>query len=521
MPDPFPLNLPPEDAIKWFRAKGYKTGFAWQDVWQEEHAHAFTVAKAMEADLLIDIREAVDKALADGQTLRQFRKELEPILQAKGWWGKQELTDPVTGKKRTVQLGSPRRLETILRVNLKSAYAAGRWSRIERSKETRPYLRYGAVQDRRTRPDHQAWHGTILPTDDPWWDTHYPPNGWLCRCGTQQLSQRDLDRRGLAPGTAPPLDTYEYTNPRTGEISQIPKGIDPGFAYNVGKSGRRVAPLPTPPPPPPGSIPILSESMALAEYVAGKKGGSANDGIYKGEDGVVREIKHHNDASQSYSEAVANGIYRALGIDAPESSLVRMNNGDLAHAAETIGHQGKAGLQFGKRQANKVLDGFAADVLLANWGVIGRHGENIVKLAGGTIARINQAGALLFKSKGKRKTSESLAWGDEWAGFVDPNKNPAYADMFLNANLPTMDAWSKKKIYAQIDKIAKLRASSNDFADLVPVIDGIPEADRSAILAMLRARAGPTAKCNPSANQRSRQGSGSRGGAEKSDGGAF
>jgi hypothetical protein len=38
------------------------------------------------------------------------------------------------------------------------------------------------------------------------------------------------------PDKAPPSPTREYTNPRTGEISRVPVGIDPGFAYNPGKS---------------------------------------------------------------------------------------------------------------------------------------------------------------------------------------------------------------------------------------------------------------------------------------------
>ena len=40
--------LPPAEAIRFFQKKGYKFGFDWRDVWKEEHAVAFTVAKAMQ-----------------------------------------------------------------------------------------------------------------------------------------------------------------------------------------------------------------------------------------------------------------------------------------------------------------------------------------------------------------------------------------------------------------------------------------------------------------------------------------
>ena len=81
----------------------------------------------MQDDLLRDIRDALDRALAEGSTIAQFRDGLEPVLRAKGWWGKSTLTDPLTGETREVQLGSARRLRVILDTNMRTAYAAGRW----------------------------------------------------------------------------------------------------------------------------------------------------------------------------------------------------------------------------------------------------------------------------------------------------------------------------------------------------------------------------------------------------------
>lgn len=257
MADPDRLKpLPPEEAIAFFRRKGLAEGFSWMDVWEEEHARAFTVAKAMSREILEDIRAEVDRAIAEGRTLAQFREELTPVLQARGWWGRQEMTDPLTGVARTVQLGSPRRLKVIFETNVRTSYAAGRWERIERVKSAMPYLRYVAVMDDRTRPEHRAWHGTVLPVDDPWWDTHYPPCGWNCRCTVTQLNERTLERRGWGvterPVSFPPR---AFTNRRTGEVTTVPGGIDPGWAYNVGKAGMRAQtprPLPDAPDAPAG-----------------------------------------------------------------------------------------------------------------------------------------------------------------------------------------------------------------------------------------------------------------------------
>lgn len=171
---------PPKEVLEYFRRKGYKLGFSYLDVWREEHATAFTVAKAMELDILEAIRAEVDKALAEGRTFQQFQKELRPILEALGWWGRKEMVDPVTGEVIEAQLGSPRRLQVIFDTNLRTARAVAQWERIQRTKDVLPYLLYTVGPSREHRLAHLAWHGTLLPADDPWWETHFAPNGWGC-----------------------------------------------------------------------------------------------------------------------------------------------------------------------------------------------------------------------------------------------------------------------------------------------------------------------------------------------------
>ncbi len=239
MPDPVPeiMDVPPEEAIEFFRAKGMHVGHDWRDTSATQHARSFTVAKVARLDILTDIRDAMDRVLAEGTTFESFQDELEPILRARGWWGRKTMTDPATGETRVVQLGSPRRLRTIFDTNLRMATAAGKWAQITRLAGRRPWVRYIATLDDRTRPLHRAWHGTILRWDDPFWQTHFPPCGWHCRCTVQTLSDADLERFGLTPSPGPPEGwnrTRPWRNRRTGESQDVPVGIDPGFAHNPG-----------------------------------------------------------------------------------------------------------------------------------------------------------------------------------------------------------------------------------------------------------------------------------------------
>lgn len=238
--------LPPRDAIAAFIERGHRLdpSFAWEDVYADLHASMFTVARSAGHDVLEGIHRALLAALEEGQTVEQFSRNLKPLLVEKGWWGSAVEIDPQTGQETAVRLGSLSRLKLIYDVNMRVSYATGKWQRFERVKAARPFLRYVAILDERTRPHHAALHNLVLPVDHPFWNTHAAPNGWFCRCTMQSLSQRDVDRL-IAAGEplrfdAPEFQFRTWTNKRTGETRQVPVGIDPGWDYNAGKAGHDV-----------------------------------------------------------------------------------------------------------------------------------------------------------------------------------------------------------------------------------------------------------------------------------------
>lgn len=242
----FAISLPPEEAIKYFEGKGYAIGFKWQDVWSEAHAKAFTVAGVTKLDVLQDIRAELDKAIRNGGTFQEFQNNLIPTLKQKGWWGKGKIVDEGTGEIAGKRL-NPRRLETIFRTNVQSAYMAGRYREQLASAATRPFWEYIAVLDNRTRPLHRDLSGRIFRYDDAFWESFYPPNGWNCRCRVRTRSERDMDRRDLASSNSDGyMDTTEQLIDRKGNTRSVPVyndpitgkpfTADPGFGFNPGRA---------------------------------------------------------------------------------------------------------------------------------------------------------------------------------------------------------------------------------------------------------------------------------------------
>lgn len=245
----FAFDLPPEKAVEYFKKKGNTFSWLWHDVFEQQHAQTFTVAKVMDADILQTIRDQVDKAIEDGISLTQFKSDLKPQLQKLGWWGTKTVETP-GGASQEVQLGSPYRLETIFNTNIQTAYMAGHYDFMMESKNERPYWKYVAILDDRTRPEHRALHNKVFRYDDPFWKTHYPPNGWNCRCMVIAMTYDEVIAEGLTIESSDGrMVSREMPIPNTDRYVTVwgLKGVevngkmltvwtDIGWSYNVGEA---------------------------------------------------------------------------------------------------------------------------------------------------------------------------------------------------------------------------------------------------------------------------------------------
>ncbi|GAB4287260.1 MAG: phage minor head protein [Ignavibacteriaceae bacterium] len=202
----FALSLTPELMIQYFRSKGYALSWNWEDVWQQQHNQAFTVAKVMKLDLLKDIREIVDNYIAGNIYYDDAVEQLTLKLRAKGWWGKQEQANLKTGEKEVVQLGSPWRVKRILETNMIVANSQGKYKTQIDAVSFAPYWRYRDRDDSRVRDLHRAigqiFKTGVLIYSHPFWDTWYPPNDWGCRCWVENYTERQALERSLKIYTA-------------------------------------------------------------------------------------------------------------------------------------------------------------------------------------------------------------------------------------------------------------------------------------------------------------------------------
>lgn len=207
------------EQVDFLRKKLNLPSETWRDIQRGAHDRAFMVAGAMKADLLHDLRGAVDTAVQGG-SIGEFRKQFKSIVQKHGWTG-------WTGEG--TKAGEAWRTRVIYQTNLATSYAAGRRKQLMDPAllSRRPFWRYIHDDSVTTpRPHHKAWGdaGLTLRHDHPFWSTHFPPNGWGCKC-------RVVAVKAPAEGDATePPDGWLATDPKTG----APAGIDEGWDYAPG-----------------------------------------------------------------------------------------------------------------------------------------------------------------------------------------------------------------------------------------------------------------------------------------------
>lgn len=148
---------------------------------------AFTVARVSSIETLTELRDNLSKAVAEGRSLRDFRKDASKIIDGSG------------------PLLTPGHVETVFRTNVATAYSAGQQGLLRNPVVNAlfPYVRWTAVHDRRTEPSHLAMetaglNGTaVFRADDPLILAAWPPARWNCRCHCIILSVKSAAKLGV------------------------------------------------------------------------------------------------------------------------------------------------------------------------------------------------------------------------------------------------------------------------------------------------------------------------------------
>ena len=217
--------------------------------------------------------------------------------------------------------------------------------------------------------------------------------------------------------------------------------------------------------------PKLTADVILGKKISGPGGGNEG-GVYEGTDGVQRYVKFYKNENRSYTEHLANQIYKELDINAPTTHVFKY--GDATFYAsdiipgKTLGASGKLTIDV----ANDILDGFAADVLVANWDAVGLGNDNILLTPEGAPVRIDNGASFMFRAVGDNlkypsASQEKMYYQiSEWNYLANPSVNSMYANIFAVAGYKNGDDLGKRAV-AQIKDIAALRQKYGNWSNFV------------------------------------------------------
>ncbi len=177
------FDLPPAEAIDYFKAKTIVRKKVFDQLSKEAQQGAFSVSRVYKDDVLSGFKGEIDSALREGRTQQQTIKRFKSILDGAGH----------------DQLGEFH-LETVFRTNMQTAYGVGRRRGMEDVTDAFPFWEYHTVGDDRVRPRHAALEGITLRYDNAFWEGHYPPWDFNCRCSVTPADEIPEGYDPIHPG---------------------------------------------------------------------------------------------------------------------------------------------------------------------------------------------------------------------------------------------------------------------------------------------------------------------------------
>ncbi len=467
---------PNDEAVAFIADKPAVSRAVFDQLLPELKARAFTITGIQAADVLQRSRDLIATLPAGGdwdEIKHGLIQEISPYF-----------VDSSASQEDQAkqQQAAENRAELLIRTHGQQAYAASQYATLNEQRDLFPNWQYLTLGDNHVRRTHAALDGVVLPANHEFWNTHFPPWEWGCRCqcvpltraDTAEIVHADRDKpadhqRVLGDYAQADLTTnrrlvrngvtYNMTAPREegkpGAFAFHPADlrIDPatlkaryspevfdtfeqwarGQSLGEGKStvwdwmGGAAADATAPA----GGWP----DPAKLQFVQ-RLGGSTGAELVR-DPATGRQYVRKRGSSPEHlrEEALADQLYAALGVPTPPSQLIETATGPVKLSefieGQTLGKVlEKASPAKRKAMYAEASKHFAADALLGNWDVAGMGLDNLLVDAKGKIFRIDNGGALRFRAQGAPKGEAWNPFPTELWTMRDPAKNGDSAKLF-------------------------------------------------------------------------------------------
>jgi hypothetical protein len=172
------INKSPDEVLEYFRSLDIELDTeSWNEIVDALKKDSFRIAGINNANHLIDAKNLIEEAIAQGTDIKEFKSTLEERLGLRSWHAKLVVTQ-----------------------NISNAYNAGRYFQQTEDIEDFPYLRPITMDDSKQTKICQwlADQNIVFRADDKLLKNMYSPRHFHCRTIYVAISEKQAERLGLS-----------------------------------------------------------------------------------------------------------------------------------------------------------------------------------------------------------------------------------------------------------------------------------------------------------------------------------